>query len=51
MRFPQEHNLFTQVRLALNVGSIWTKASKLSEQSVFEVYTTESVAAVRGTIF
>lgn len=51
MRFLEDGNLITQVKLALNMGSLWTKAAKLSEKSQFEVYTIDSVAAVRGTIF
>jgi hypothetical protein len=51
MKFIEENNLFTSIKIALNVGTLWTKASKLSEKSEFEVYTTDAVAAVRGTIF
>ncbi len=51
MKFVEDNNLFTSIKLALNVGSLWTKASKLSDKSDFEVYTTDAVAAVRGTIF
>jgi hypothetical protein len=47
MRFPEEYNLTTQIKLALSVGSLWTKASKMSEKSQFEIYTIDSVAAVR----
>lgn len=51
MEYPEENNLFTSVKLALNVWSIWTKAAKLDEKSEFNIYTTDSVAAVRWTIF
>lgn len=51
MRFPEEYNLTTQIKLALSVGSLWTKASKMSEKSQFEIYTIDSVAAVRWTVF
>ncbi|NUJ97207.1 hypothetical protein HGA92_00275 [Candidatus Gracilibacteria bacterium] len=51
MQYPQENNLVTKVKLALKTGTIWTKAAKLREDSEFEIYTTDSTAAVRGTIF
>lgn len=46
-----DESIFTQIRLALDLGSFWTKAVKLSDASVFEVQTTSALAAVRGTIF
>ncbi|MDD5770490.1 MAG: FecR domain-containing protein [Candidatus Gracilibacteria bacterium] len=51
MKFVEESNLFTSIKLALNIGTLWTKASQLSDKSEYEVYTTDAVAAVRGTIF
>jgi hypothetical protein len=51
MNFVEESNLFTSIKIALNVGSLWTKASKLSDKSNIEIDTTDLIAAVRGTIF
>lgn len=51
LEYREDYNLFTDIKLALSIGSIWTQASKLDEKSEFEVYTTDSVAAVRWTIF
>ena len=49
--FPNENNLNTLVKLSLWAGTIWTKATHLNNESEFKVYTTDSTAAVRGTIF
>ena len=51
MNITWKNNLFTSIRLALNMWSVWTKAVKLDEKSEFEIYTTDAVAAVRWTIF
>jgi len=51
LNFPNNDNLNTVVKLALGAGAIWTKATKLNDESEFEVYTTDSSAAVRGTVF
>jgi type II secretory pathway pseudopilin PulG len=51
MRYKEKTNIFTNIKLALNVWSIWTKASKLWEKSEYEIYTTDTIAAVRWTIF
>lgn len=51
MKYKEENNLFTKIQLALNYGSIWIKTSKLDPNSNFEVYTTDTEAAVRWTIF
>lgn len=51
MEYVDDSNLFTKVKLVLNVGTIWTAASKMSENSDFEVYSNDTVAAVRWTIF
>jgi hypothetical protein len=51
MRYKEKTNLFTNIKLALNVWSLWTKASKLGEKSEYEIYTTDTIAAVRWTIF
>lgn len=51
MTFVEDNNLYTQIKLALKVGSLWTSAAKLDSKSSFEVYTTDTSAAVRGTIF
>lgn len=49
--FPNENNLTTNIKLFLEAGSIWTKATKLDEDSHFEIYSSYATAAVRGTIF
>ncbi len=51
MVYKWENNLFTKIQLALDYGSIWTKTSKLDAESDFEIYTTDTEAAVRGTVF
>lgn len=51
LSFPQDNNLTTFIKLTLEAGTIWTKATHLNDNSEFEVYTTDSTAAVRGTIF
>lgn len=51
LNFPEWDNLNTIIKLALWAGTIWTKATSLNENSEFEVYTTDSTAAVRWTIF
>lgn len=51
MRYIEENNLFTNISIALNAGSLWTKAVKLADKSEFQVETPAAVAAVRGTIF
>lgn len=51
LNFKWTDNLNTIVKLWLEAGKIWTKATKLNDNSQFEVYTTDSTAAVRWTIF
>ncbi|MFA5916602.1 MAG: FecR domain-containing protein [Candidatus Gracilibacteria bacterium] len=51
MKYKKDDNLFTRIRLALNFGTILTKASKMSTESKFDLYTTDTEASVRGTIF
>ena len=51
LSFPKEDNLNTLVKLSLWAWTIWTKATHLNDESEFEVYTTDSTAAVRWTIF
>jgi len=51
MDYKQENNLVTDVKLILESGMIWNKAASLDENSEFDIYTTDSTAAVRGTIF
>lgn len=49
--FKEEDNLLTDIKLALSAGSIWSKATSLDDDSEFEIYTTDTSAAVRWTIF
>ena len=51
LSFKDNSNLFSSIKLALNMWSIWTKAAKLDTNSEFEVYTADEVAAVRWTVF
>ncbi|MCP4523790.1 MAG: prepilin-type N-terminal cleavage/methylation domain-containing protein [Candidatus Gracilibacteria bacterium] len=51
MSYPTEDNLVTDIKLILQSGMIWNKAAKMDENSQFEIYTVDSTAAVRGTIF
>ena len=51
LNFPNKNNLNTIIKLWLSVWTIWTKATHLNDESEFEIYTTDSSAAVRGTIF
>ena len=51
LEFPKENNLITKVQLVLQSGMIWNKAASLDEESEFEIYTIDSTAAVRGTVF
>jgi hypothetical protein len=51
LAFPKENNLSTLTKITLASWKIWTKATHLNNDSEFEVYTTDSTAAVRWTIF
>jgi type II secretory pathway pseudopilin PulG len=51
MDFLEKNNLITKVKLVLWGWTIWNKASHLDDNSGFEIYTTDSTAAVRWTIF
>lgn len=51
MTYKDENNIFTKIRLVLGGGTIWSKATHLADESEFEIYTTDSSAAVRGTVF
>lgn len=51
LNFKWGNNLNTVIKLALDAWKIWTKATKLNADSQFEVYTSDSSAAVRWTVF
>lgn len=51
LNFKWEDNLNTLIKIALWAWTIWTRATKLSDQSSFEIYTKDTVASVRWTIF
>ncbi len=51
MKYKKDDNLFTRIRLALNFWTILTKASKMSPESNFDIYTVDTEASVRWTIF
>lgn len=49
--FPKGNNLITNIKLFLNAWSLWTQATKLDKESNFEVYTQDTTASVRWTVF
>lgn len=49
--FPKENNLVSKVNLFLQAWSIWTKATKLDNESSFDIYTSDMTASVRWTVF
>ncbi len=51
MSYIWDTNLFTKIALVLSSWTIWNKATNLADKSEFEVYTTDSSAAVRWTVF
>ncbi len=51
LNFPKWDNLNTVVKIYLWAGTIWTRATHLNDESAFEVYTSDSAAAVRWTVF
>lgn len=51
LEFPTQTNLVTKIQLVLESWMIWNKAASLDDESEFEIYTIDSTAAVRGTIF
>ncbi len=51
MDFPKENNLVSKVKIFLDAGSIWTQATSLDDESSFDIFTTDTTASVRWTIF
>ncbi len=52
MQFVEDDNLITRIQVALNSWTLWTKATNLNpDKSNFEVYTQDTSASVRWTIF
>ncbi|MDD3302547.1 MAG: FecR domain-containing protein [Candidatus Gracilibacteria bacterium] len=51
LAYKDQYNLITKIQLALDLGTIWCSTSKLDKDSEFEIYTTNTEVAVRGTIF
>ena len=52
MDLNKKDNLITRIKLYLESGILWTKATSLnSEGSSFEVYTEDNVASIRWTVF
>lgn len=51
MQFKKENNKFTSIKIALNLWTIFSKAPNLDDDSDFEIYTQDAVAAVRWTVF
>ncbi len=51
MKYKDENSLFTNIKIVLSAWNIWTKATRLWDDSEFEIYTDDAVVAVRWTIF
>lgn len=51
MDFPEENNLVTKVKIFLDAGSIWTNATSLNNESNFDIFTNDTTASVRWTVF
>ncbi len=51
MEFKEDNNLVTKIQLALASGTIWTKATSLDTNSDFEIYSSDTSASIRWTIF
>ncbi len=51
MSFPNETNLVSKIKIFLDAWSIWTQATSLGEESSFDIFTSDTVASVRWTIF
>ncbi|MDF1682784.1 MAG: hypothetical protein P1U46_03585 [Patescibacteria group bacterium] len=45
--FPKENNLITKIKVQLSAGDIWTRATKLDDESSFEIWTQDAEASVR----
>ncbi len=51
MDFPKDNNLVSKVKIFLEAGSIWTQATSLDNESSFDIFTSDTTASVRWTIF
>lgn len=51
MKYKKKDNLATRIRIALNFWRIFTNASKMWSESNFDIYTVDTEASVRWTIF
>lgn len=51
MKYKKKDNLVTRIRIALNFWRILTNASKMGSESNFDIYTVDTEASVRWTIF
>jgi len=51
MDFPKDNNLVSKVKIFLEAGSIWTQATSLDDESSFDIFTSDTTASVRWTIF
>jgi len=49
--FPKENNLVSNVLLFLETWTIWTQATRLWEESTFDIFTVDTTASVRWTVF
>lgn len=47
----KNNTFFTKIVIALKIGTLWSQATKLDTQSEFQIYTSDTTASVRGTIF
>ena len=51
LSYKKESTVFTNIQLALKIWTIWTKAPKLGENSEFQIFSQDTTASVRWTIF
>ena len=51
LSYKEKESLITHIQLALKIGTIWTKAPKLEENSEFQIFSQDTTASVRWTVF
>ncbi len=44
-------SFFTKISIALKIGTLWSQATKLDTESEFQIYTSDTTASVRWTVF
>ncbi len=51
LKYKEDNNIITKIKLALMLGEIWVKAPQLEQDSDFTLETSNASATVRWTIF